>query len=544
MKKVLPIGTDDFRKVREDNNFYYVDKTLFIKDFIENRNEVTLITRPRRFGKTLNISMLREFFDITMDSRSIFEGLNIMNTVYADQINTKPVLYFSFKDCNANNEEFLKFKISDALFIEYKRYYELFADFSNKTADYQRYMMIYEMMLKNEISWEFLSIGIVTLENMVTSYFGIKPIVLIDEYDQPIMSSYENKYHHKINDFFAGFYGGALKGQENLSQALMTGIQRVVKESIFSKLNNVMVYTVLDEAYSTYFGLDEKETEKLLEYYGLKLTNEVKNQYDGYLFGSTHIYNPWSILNYANKKVLSPYWINTSTNYLVKEALSEADESFQLKFSKLIMNENVNVSISLETSFIELKNNSTLWGLLINSGYISILERIESEYVTVRIPNGEVKSEFQKIVAERANIQNDDLKEMFNCLLRMEMEGFLEIYKKIVVNCTSYFDAKENAYHMLFLGMCITLQGMYKITSNIESGYGRSDITMESLAKERFHVIVEFKQGENINALKKQALEQIIDKQYYAGLSGKVLCVGIAHDGKRCDIEYELRLMD
>ena len=541
MKKILPIGRDDFRKVRENNKYYYVDKSLMIKDFVELDNEVTLITRPRRFGKTLNMSMIREFFDITKESRNLFKGLAIMDTEYAECINSRPVIYFTLKGCVASDSEKLKSQFIRAIFSEFRKYYEIFGDLTDR-ADYyySQYYRSLEGMNNATLTWNELEGSVYYLMTAVTRFYGIAPVLLIDEYDQPVISSYEHGYRKELGDFFEGFYGLILKGNEFLSQALLTGIQRVAKESIFSKINNIIVYTVLDEAYSPYFGLNRSETEAMLRYYGLELNEEVKNHYDGYLFGGIHMYNPWSILNYAGKKVLSPYWINTSTNYFIKRALTDADLSFTEKFNQLIMNESVNVSIALETSFVELKNNSTLWGLLVNAGYITIVERIETEYMKVRIPNDEVKSEFQKIVAEQANIQNDDLKEMLNYLLHMEMDGFLSIYRKIVLSCTSYFDAKENAYHMLFLGMCITLRGMYKITSNIESGYGRSDITMEALSENRFHVIIEFKQGEDTDRLKKEALDQIINNKYYAGLTGQVLLIGIAHNVKHCELEYRV----
>jgi len=541
MKKILPIGKDDFRKIRDRNEYYYVDKSLLIKDFIEYKNKAALITRPQCFGKTLNMSMIREFFDITKDSKTLFKELAIMDTEHAGLINSRPVIYFTFKDCKGRNSEELKSRLTNELFKEYRRYSNIFGEaVDKKDLYYVDFYQILQIMVDKTTTWISLNSAISHLLTAVATFFGKNPILLIDEYDQPILSSYENKYHMELKDFFAVFYGSALKGNEYLSQALLTGIQRVAKESIYSALNNISVYTVLDKAYSPYFGLNAEETKNLLEYYGMQLNEDVKNQYDGYLFGSIHMYNPWSILNYADRKVLLPYWINTSTNYLVKESLNEADVSFKKKFNQLIINESVNVSISLETSFIELKNNSTLWGLLVNSGYITIEERIESEYAKVRIPNNEVKSEFQRIVAEQANIQNDDLKEMLNALIHMEMEDFLSIYRKIVLSCTSCFDAKENAYHMLFLGMCITLKGIYKITSNIESGHGRSDITMESLSKGRFHVIIEFKQGEDIHKLKTEALNQIMDNQYYAGLTGQVLLVGIAHNIKYCEIEYKM----
>ena len=535
----LPIGIDSFRKIREEGR-YYVDKTLMLRDFIQYDDKVALITRPRRFGKTLGMTMLREFFDITADSKAIFDGLAIMNTEYADQINTRPVIFFTFKDCKGNSAESLLFDIGNVILGEYAKYHAIFnGSVDRNIVCYHRFYMIYEMLLNDNASMDFIKISITTLEQVVYEYYKIKPIVLIDEYDQPIISSFTNGYHDELQNFFSGLYGSALKGQDCLHRAMLTGIQRVVKESIFSQLNNVRVYTVTDERYSRYFGFDENETRELLAHCGLELNGSVKEQYDGYVIGGVEVYNPWSILNYASVGVIGDYWVNTSTNALIRDSLAEADEFFLRDFDMLIRDGTAEVSADLTCSFIELEDNDTLWGLLINSGYLTVVERIKRAYMTVRIPNGEVRAEFIKIVANRARVTNRDLQKMFNCLFDKDMDGFMDIYQQLVISCTSYFDAKENAYHMLFLGMCITLRGIYRITSNIESGHGRSDIRLESLSSDRPHIIIEFKQGENIDVLKDEALEQILDNRYYEGLQGEVLCMGVAHDKKRCALAHK-----
>jgi hypothetical protein len=399
--------------------------------------------------------------------------------------------------------------------------------------------MIYDKLINRNINEDFLTISIEKLILAVYEYYKIKPIVLIDEYDQPILGAVEHGYYEKLKVFFPMFLGGALKGQDRLHQALLTGIQRIVKESIFSQLNNISVYSVIDEKYSQYFGLTENETDKLLSYYDLELSENVKQKYDGYLFGKTEMYNPWSALKYADTGVLDNYWINTSTNALIRESISEADNLFRISFNELIVNGIVKVSADMQCSFFELKHRDTLWGLLINSGYLTISERTRENFVNVRIPNDEVRSEFVKIISDSAGVESKNLSEMFQYLLEKDMEHFMDIYKEIVISCTSYFDAKENAYHMLFLGMCISLNRLYKIKSNIESGHGRSDIYMESLSAERPHIVIEFKQGKDIETLKEAALRQILDNRYYDGLSGECLCIGIAHNKKKCAIAFE-----
>lgn len=538
--RTLPIGTDDFRKLRE-NNAYYADKTLMIKDFIEMQDEVALVARPRRFGKTLNMTMLREFFDITRDSRGIFEGLAIMDTEYADQINSRPVIYFTFKDCKGAAAEELMFLVKRNLYQEYLRYEKMLRDKIDKDSYEARdfYAMI-EVLRNPQTNYGQYSFSIQLLTQFVKEGYGVAPILLIDEYDQPIMSSYEYDYHDEVGVFFSNLYGSAMKGNPNLGQALMTGVQRVAKESIFSQFNNPQVYTVVDKEYAPYFGLNEEETQTLLETYGLNLDDKVRQMYDGYQIGGIDMYNPWSIICYAKKGRLENYWLKTSANFLIKTALKSADKNFWNTFDKLAAGQEEMVFATLDTSFAERGSLYSLWGLLVNAGYLTVTKWIDAESCVVKIPNGEVLSEFQTLITELSGMDRLDLLRMFQYLMDKDMNKFLAIYRDIVISCTSYMDAKENAYHMLFLGMCITLRGSYKVTSNLEAGYGRSDITLQSLSPKNINVILEFKQGEDIEKLKEQALQQILDNQYYAGLSGEVLCVGIAHDKKRCGMLHKV----
>lgn len=540
MKRALPIGNDQFPEIR-NRGLFYIDKTLLIRDFIKFQNMVTLITRPRRFGKTVNMTMLREFFDITKDSRGIFEGLKIMDTEYSAMLNSSPVIFFSFKDCSGSNEDELRVAMIYELLNEYARYYDLLKDrldMSDMLSE--RFVNTFNSMKQNEIGFDQLCFAVKDLIQVVYKYWKIPVILLIDEYDQPIMSSYENGYRLKLRNFFEVFFGSALKGCTGLDKALLTGVQRVVKESIFSKLNNVSVYTVKDKRYSEYFGLTVAETEELLEYCNLSLNDEVKGRYDGYRFAGTEIYNPFSVFKYADTGELKDYWVNTSTNTLVNNALRSADRFFMEQFEKLVAGGSAEVGINLETSFIELEAEDTLWGLLVNSGYLTIVEDYGDDLVKVAVPNGEVRSEFRKIVANYVRISDTDLKMMFRYLTDKRFDEFKRIYQKLVITCTSNFDAKENAYHMLFLGMCITLQGEYEIQSNIESGLGRSDITLKAKRADLPNVIIEFKQGSNIEKLKQEALQQIHNKQYYANLTGEILCVGIAHNKKECALGYEV----
>ena len=538
--KPLPIGIDDFEKVRR-GGYYYVDKTLMIRDFLEMRDEVALIARPRRFGKTLNMTMIRDFFDITKNNSDLFQGLAIMDTEYGKQINSRPVIYFTFKDCKGDTAEDVFLLVKQKIYQEFLRYEKLLRGKLDRTS-YEG-MDFYDMIdtLRNpKAPVPLWTNSIQLLTQVAKEIFGVPPILLIDEYDQPIMSSYEKNFHEQMGTFFSNLYGSAMKGNPALGQALLTGVQRVAKESIFSQFNNARVYTVLNPQYAAYFGLTEAETEELLDAYGLSLNAAVRKEYDGYLFGGVEVYNPWSLLNYADLKVLDYYWVNTSSNAFIRKVLQQAEPRFWEDFDHLVLGEEVLVGLTLETSYIERDSNYSLWGLLVNSGYLTVKKRVDANTAVVKIPNDEVMSEFQVLIAEIAGIEALDLRQMFDALLKKDMERFLKIYRGIVISCTSYMDAKENAYHMLFLGMCITLKGLYRVTSNLESGYGRSDVMLEAQKAGYPHVVIEFKQGKDLEKLKKEALRQILDQKYYAKLRGQVICIGIAHDKKRCEMEHLL----
>ena len=425
---------------------------------------------------------------------------------------------------------------------EYLAFGELLgSDVNRKSADYFIFYQTYDALLEGSISDSMLSGSLAELTKAVSVFHGVKPILLIDEYDHLLIKSFEKGFRDKIVTAYKNFLGEALKSNEHLGRAILTGVQRVAKESIFSELNNFVVYTVLDKKYSSYFGLNTEETRQILAGYNMELNADVQRYYDGYLFGGVETYNPWSILSYVEKEELRPYWINTSTNVLIRESIKKADQFFHKSFEKLISDGEVDVSANLEASFLELKSTATLWGLLINSGYLTVSKQLTSGACRIRIPNSEVKGEFRQIVAIYTHLGSDTLDELFGALIDQDMDRFTVIYERLILELVSYHDTKdENSFHMLFLGMSISTSGMYKITSNIESDDGRHDIIMESLLPEiRPHIVIEFKHGENLEELKHEALKQIKEKRYYGKLHGKVLCIGIAHYQKKCQLVYE-----
>jgi len=460
------------------------------------------------------------------------------------------VVSLSFKGCTGKTVADLETAIAEEVRKEYGRYEPHLAEVDRTDKRYSRYFKTLEVLeyagdeeernkhiQKNLI---YLQNSLAYLVEALYTFYGVRPIVLIDEYDNPIIEAHQGGYREKFSSFYSTFLTVALKDNSHLGQAMLTGIQRVAKESIFSKLNNIVVYTVLDEHYCQYFGLTSEETETLLGYYDIAMDDEVKSYYNGYVFSGRQIYNPWSILNYANKRELESYWVNASTNALIKETILDADYGFHRSFKKLIAEGEVTVRVNLSASFAELPKTETLWGLLVNAGYLTVTHKdYKLKRFTIRIPNEEIKSEFESIVSAYTNLSSDMLQEMLIALMDSDMDEFFSIYKELVIESTSYHDAKENAYHMLMLGMAMNLRDIYDITSNIESGYGRSDLILKSKDAKRPHIIIEFKQGEDIEKLKHEALQQIKDKKYYAGLMGEILLIGLAHDKKMCQLVHE-----
>lgn len=536
--KPLPMGIDSFRELRS-KGYYYIDKTLLIADFLKSRAKVTLVTRPRRFGKTLNMAMVKEFFDCDRDSKSVFSNLSIMETEYADQINTRPVLSFSFRDCKGGKQALI-LSVKRELAREYDRYRAVKPEGAFEEAQYEQ---IVACLLDGEDDVTPIGDAIAFLSKLVSRHYNKNPLILIDEYDTPMTSAFTEGCYEELRAFFTTLYGTALKGNPHLDQALLTGIQRIAKENIFSGLNNLVVCTVNDEQYNKYFGFSESEAETLLNAYSMELTPEVREMYDGYRFGGREIYNPWSLLSYVNTGKLMPYWVNTSSNALIRRSLADAAQEFLQNFDQLILDGSAVITADLTTSFFEVGRDETLWGLFLNAGYVTVQETLNTMdgLFRIKIPNGEVRQEFKNLVEQHTHLNGGDLKKMFYYLVQQrDIEEFVNIYRKIVLTATSFHDGRENAYHMLMLGMCIYLSSAYEVSSNLESGSGRCDIRLKAKKTGRLHVVMEFKQGDNLKKLAETALAQIKNKQYCADLAGEILLLGIAHKGKSCEVRYEI----
>ena len=547
MKKRIPIGLKSYDKLKK-GNYYVVDKTMMICDFLERGNEVTLITRPRRFGKTINMSMMAEFFDVTKDAKEIFKDTAIMDTEYAAEMNQYPTVFLSFASAKNSKQELTK-AIKYQLRKEYDRHRQAF-ETTMTEFDADEYQKIRKALLDTE-NGEIDGIGntLAFLIEKLEKHHGKKVMVFIDEYDTPFIEAHVNGYYEEIRGGLSSLLHNALKASTSLQHAMLTGIQRVAKENIFSDLNNLVVCTVTDKRYAQYFGFTEAEAKAVLEYYGLKLDEEVKAMYDGYHFGKEEIYNPWSILNYVDTGELAPYWVNTSSNKMIRKAMEGRDQAFARGYEELIEKGKLETLVRMETSFFEVSSTESLWGLFVNAGYLTIEKVIsarDGRYV-LRIPNEEVQQEFRDLTASYLNVSESNLSAMFNGLRYEERERFAESYADMLLSLPSYHDLKdENSYHVLFLGMCAWLSNEYDIISNREEGKGRCDIILKAKKESLPSYVLEFKylkeaDAERLEESAKEAVLQIKEKRYDAELPGRTILIGLAHAGKEVSIEWQER---
>lgn len=547
MTKRIPIGVADYKELKT-GNFYSVDKSLMIKDFLDRKTKVTLITRPRRFGKTINMSMMAEFFDITKQSKDIFQNTDIMNTEYSSEMNQYPTVFISFADAKQSKYNIVK-TIKLLIRKEYDRYDHIFQDHMSKFDQNEYQNIVNGLMDIDDESFDNVSNALSFLMERLEKYYAKKVMVFIDEYDTPFIEAHINDFYEEIRDGLVSLLHRSLKSSTSLACAMLTGIQRVAKENIFSDLNNFVVCTVKDSEYSQYFGFTEKETKEVLKYYGLKLNDEVEKMYDGYRFGAFEIYNPWSILNYCSRKSLEPYWVNTSGNRMIRKAMENSEHSFNQGYEALIQNGKIETLVHMDTSFYEVNSTASLWGLLVNAGYLTILEVVSTirERYILRIPNQEVAREFQNLTAYYLNVSDTSLTDLFDALLDEEKESFMCYYRNMLLTLPSYHDLKdENSYHVLFLGMCAWLSNDYEVISNREEGKGRCDIILKARNCSDCSYIFEFKyvdangdvSDEKLTESAKTAVRQIADRKYDAGINGRVIYIGLAHHGKDAAMEW------
>ncbi|NWO18473.1 AAA family ATPase [Leptotrichia sp. oral taxon 223] len=558
IKAKLPIGISDFKKIIK-NDYYYFDKTNLIESILNDGSEVKLFTRPRRFGKTLNMSMLRYFFDVKNkdENRRLFEGLNISKSEYFYMQGNFPVISISFRNYDEENWEngFKAIKgIVKRLYSDYKFLIEKMDEIEIEEFNSVRRGL-------DSVEWEA---SLLNLSKYLYEYYGKKVIVLIDEYDQPIINSYIKGNYEKAISFFKSFYGLVLKDNEYLEMGVMTGILRVAKENIFSGLNNLEVHTILDDEFTEYFGFMEDEVEKALEDFGLEYElKDVQKWYNGYLFGNRKVYNPWSIVNFLKNGNLKPYWVNTSGNALIKLYLKKLRDSIFDDFTKLLNKKSILKIINDNMTFGNLKANfeKNIWNLFFHSGYLTLAEKYNENDVYLKIPNEEILKMFSEMFIE---VYFDDYEKflyMSDALRKGDISNFKKYLKEILLENAGIFDVsgtyKEQFYHGLMLGLVLILKNEYEITSNNFAGKGRYDLLLKpkNILEGKEGIIIELKiinEVKNLNdnkiheKLEKEcevALKQIDKKEYSSVLKNagieKVLKIGIAFMGKEFEIKFE-----
>ena len=542
-RKPLPIGVSDFKEIVE-NNYYYIDKTKLIEDILHYRAKVNLFTRPRRFGKTLNMSMIKYFFDVKNkdENKTLFENLKISDSKYMSEQGKYPVIFISLKDLKADTWEMCRLEIKKVI----SKLYREFQYITDKMDEDDKEIYNSIKNRKNDID---LNTSLELLSDFLCEYYGKKVIVLIDEYDSPIINAFDKGYYNEAIEFFQVFYSSALKTNDSLKYGILTGITRIIKEGIFSGLNNLYVNTVLSKNYAEYFGLLESEVIEMLDYFNMKYKiEEVRSWYNGYLFGNEQIYNPWSIVNYLREKEIKSYWANVSGNMLLGNMLDNVGESVYTDLKKFTDGESIEKYISDGTTIKSLlSNDDEIWQLFLYSGYLTKAEkqaeRTESKNTyNLKIPNREIRSYFGDLFLNRFFGTEVKTNTLIKALENGDIRKFEKTLSEIMINMLSHFDLDsemEKIYQVFMIGLVGFLMGRYEIISNNESGYGRYDLAMIPIKSNEKAYLMEFKISKTekgMRAKAEEALKQIDKKKYDTRLKARgiknILKIGIAFYGK------------
>lgn len=553
--KPLPIGISDY--VRAQADYYYVDKTLLIKEFLDQKPLVSLFTRPRRFGKTLNMDMLRVFFEISeKDTSKYFENKAIWRCgeEYRRQQGQYPVVFLTFKDVKFDSWKATLDKIKDLLQEEFGRHQEI-AD-SDRLAEYEK--TYFAKIINGEASEVDLTVSLAKLSQMLTKHYGKAPIIIIDEYDTPIQEGYSKDFYDEIIGFMRNFFSGAFKDNKNLTYGFLTGILRIAQESIFSGLNNLTVNSVMDEKYDQFFGFTASEVRDMLEYYGaLDKEAELKDWYDGYLFGSTEIYNPWSVINYISKGCIpQAYWVNTGKNEILEDVLKVATDDITERLYSLLQGERVIAQIDQNVVYRSLSEDpANIYSLLLVAGYLKTpkkeLQADGSYLCEVSIPNREIaavyKSEILSHLLQIGAITRTTANKIAESLYANDYKKLQKAIAEYMDKSISFYDAgAEGFYHGLVLGLIALMDNQYKIKSNRESGDGRYDISLFPREGRYPGIIMELKWKKDLSAdelsgLADEALIQIDEKRYDAEMKEDgiqdILKFGIAFSGKKVSVK-------
>ena len=548
MSKTIAIGVENFKKLI-DNDYFYVDKTLLIKHIVDDGSDVCLITRPRRFGKTLSLSMLKYYFDINLDSKDLFKGLNIMSSdeEYISKMNSCPVIFLTLKNLTDDNFNSNINELKRYISSIYKEHSYLLDSDKLFTSEKENIHRIIDMQINDD---EIASL-LLELSGYLYKHFNKNVLMLLDEYDVPLQSAYINGFYNEAMPFWKQFFNRTFKTNPYLYKIVLTGVSRVAKESIFSGANNFKVYSVMnDNTFGSDFGFTHEEVKSALNAFGLiSGLDDVQKWYDGYKIGyANNMYNPWSVLNFLSDKLLMPYWVNTSSNDIIKMILKNST-SIKLELEKLLAGEEVTVRVEEEMILDNIEaNENNVWGLLIGTGYLKVTNQIDYRYASVAIPNYEIKSLFEDIIDSwfGGYVSGQNLNTLLNSLVKLDYESFIGYFKQITLEMFSSWDVgintSENFYHAFVLGLMVGLKDKYYITSNRESGYGRYDVVLKAKDKENPSFIMEFKVVRNtFEESIEEAKNQIIEKCYETSLVNegyaKIEKMVFAFQGKHVEIE-------
>ncbi|MCR5639712.1 MAG: AAA family ATPase [Lachnospiraceae bacterium] len=554
-KKPLPIGISDY--VRAQSEYYYVDKTMMIKEFLDDKPLVSLFTRPRRFGKTLNMDMLRVFFELSQDDTSVYfkdKAIWKCGESYTQHQGKYPVIFLTFKDVKFDTWEATLNKISALLQIEFARHSELAN--SDKLAFYEQ--TYFDKVVNGSANDVELASALENLSRMLYEHYEINPVIIIDEYDTPIQEGYSKNFYDEIIGFMRIFFSGAFKDNKYLSYGFLTGILRIAQESIFSGMNNLSVNSVMDAEYDEFFGFTYPEIHKMMDYYGiLDKEDELKEWYDGYKFGDEEIYNPWSVINYISKKcVPQAYWVNTGKNEILEDVMKTASEDINEKLFSLLQGKRVIARIDQTTVYRFLSDDpANIYSILLVAGYLKPLRKelqADGSYLCeVSIPNREIAAVYKSEILtylQKVGAINQTTSNMFaESLYSNDIEKLQKSISEYVIKSVSFYDAgTEGFYHGLMLGLIAMMDNQYMIKSNRESGYGRYDISLIPRNKNMTGIILELKyerdlDDKELNKLAEEALRQIEDKEYVIEMKDEgvrdILKLGIAFSGKKVVIK-------
>ena len=547
-KKPLPIGISDFKKATSD--YYYVDKTLLIRDFIDSKPQVSLFTRPRRFGKTLTMDMLRAFFEKTDEDTSKYfkdKAIWACGDYYTAYQGQYPVVFLTFKDVKCATWEDTYDKISKLIALEFLRHSEL--ETSSKLNAYEKEQYVNLSTGKaNQVDYQ-MSLQVLSL--LLYKHYGKECVVIIDEYDTPIQQGHTCGFYEQIIDFMRSFFSGGLKDNTYLAYGFLTGILRVAKESIFSGLNNLKINSILDEAYSQFFGFTKDEVKKMLEYYGVEdKYQEVCDWYDGYLFGNTEIFNPWSVINYISDKCFpKAFWQSTGSNDIIGEIISSATPEVTENLQRLLMGKKVTTYIDTNVIYPEVVTNPhSVYSFLLIAGYLKvdkIYPQNDGNYMCdVAIPNKEIAFVYEKEVLAKTGKASVAVA-IQQAIFKNDIKRLQKLLEQFMVESISYHDgASEGFYHGMMLGLCAVVSNRYRVRSNGESGDGRFDIQLYPENNNIPGFIFEFKKAQNeseMEELADKALKQIEDNRYDTQMKAdgitNIVKVGIAFFGKQAKVK-------